>query len=350
MIAAVLFMLLQGCSTGGKNESSNRDTDTSGTHVQASETKEGASDSTASEKPAFEPGNILNGGIAAGSGDWVFYTDSAKNDAIFKMKADGSEKAQLVSDSAQYINAVEDKLYYVNKSDHERIYSIKFDGTDKIKVSDDSSEIMYVLGNSIYYVNKSDCENIYKMDTSGENKTLLVDFEYEPEADVCMTIDNGWIYYGDKPDGALHKIKMDGTGKYDFKNGEGWNLNVVNGSMYHTGLIPNESADFAIYRKDGDDGSDTMLDSGSFSYNPYNIIVRGEWIYIIDQWGPEDTLEDDYSLCRVNTDGSNGQRLTKRGALNFSIAGDWIYFSGYEDDKSYRVKIDGTGEELLSDG
>ncbi len=336
VIAAIIFsmLLLQGCASQGVEKATNQDHNTS-------------ADSSV-EKFGFEPGNISNGGIATRSRGWIFYSDISKNGSIFKMKADGSEKSQLTSDSAQNINVIDDNIYYVNNSDGGKIYSVTADGTGRKKVADDSSGLMYVVGDSIYYINESDYENIYKIGVNGENRTLIMDFQYEPKKNIIMTIENGWIYYQKKPENTLNKIRLDGTGKYEYKGVKCWNLNMVNGDMFYTDLIPNESADFAIFRRNADESQSTMLDSGPFSYNPDKIIVRGDWIYIIDQWGTDDKIYDEYSICRVKLDGSNGQRLTKRGVLFFNIVDDWIYFNTFKGSNTYRVKLDGSDEELLN--
>lgn len=339
-------MFIQGCSS--KVESSGADS--AGSSSNSAAVGKVATDS-AEGKAGFEPGNILNQGIAAGSGEWVYYSDIATENQLFRMKADGSEKSRVSEDSVKYINVLGNIIYYVNLTDGEKIYSIKYDGSEKTKITDNASEEMYVYGDRIIYVNKSDCENIYSMAVNGSDKKLLVDFKYEPEGNIMVALDGGWIYYTSKPDGALHKMKLDGSEKFDFSQKGIMNLNVLNGKIVYTHLIPNESADFSIYTMNTDGSGEAMLKKGKLTYNPWYIIARDKYVYIVDQWGYDDLrTDDDYDICRVPIDGSSdGERLTKTGALYFSITGDWIYYSGFNDNKMHRVKLNGSGEKVLSE-
>lgn len=157
------------------------------------------------------------------------------------------------------------------------------DSTERKKISDDAASNLYVIDDVIFYTNQSDYQNIYRVNTNGDNKELLVDFQYEPQCSEAMIVDENWLYYFDKPYHKLHRMDFDGTNVFDYAKDIGYNVNISDGTAYYTSLIPNESCDFAIYKTALEDGTEAvMLDIGN-EYNPCSVILRGQWIYFIDE-------------------------------------------------------------------
>ncbi len=68
-------------------------------------------------------GNIVNGGIAAHQGFWVYYSNVGRG--IFRAKPDGSDSKILCEDSAWFINVIGNWIYYSNASDDDRLYRIR---------------------------------------------------------------------------------------------------------------------------------------------------------------------------------------------------------------------------------
>ncbi len=72
----------------------------------------------------------------------------------------------------------------------------------------------------------------------------------------------------------------------------------------------------------------------------------GEWVYYRD--------ENDWSLCKARTDGSDKMLLLpgkEYTPSSINVLDDWIYFANYRDGFSiYRVQTDGTDVEKLVDG
>lgn len=91
------------------------------------------------------------------------------------------------------------------------------------------------------------------------------------------------------------------------------------------------------------DGSENikLCDDHAASVN-----VKDEWVYFT-------SFDDQISLNRIDWEGKNRQRLSQIDRVqDISISGDWVYFHAYQGDSMdsphlYRIKPDGTGEEML---
>ena len=112
-------------------------------------------------------GNIVNGGLAAKQGDWIYYVKD-DNRCIYKIRTDGSGRVKINDDNSWDVNVIGDWIYYVN--DYDRcIYKIRTNGRGRVKVNDDESHSINVVGDWIYYIHYDDTRNIYKIRTDGSD-------------------------------------------------------------------------------------------------------------------------------------------------------------------------------------
>jgi hypothetical protein len=79
-------------------------------------------------------GNIVNHGIAAKQGDWIYYCNKNDHFKIYKNKTDGRGREKINDDDAWYINVVGDWIYYFTLDDGEKIYKVKIDGSERQQV------------------------------------------------------------------------------------------------------------------------------------------------------------------------------------------------------------------------
>src|SRR5512136_1691522 len=67
------------------------------------------------------PANIVNGGLAAQQGGWIYY----ENNGIYKVRADGLIKTKVCADNSLNLNVAGDWIYYINSDDKYSLYKIK---------------------------------------------------------------------------------------------------------------------------------------------------------------------------------------------------------------------------------
>jgi surface glycoprotein (TIGR04207 family) len=280
-------------------------------------------------------GNLINSGIAAIQGEWIFYNNGNE---LYKINVDGSGRMKLADDNAFYINVVGDWVYY-NGWDGEsnRLYRVRTNGTGRTALNNVSSWLVNVIGDWIYYMDSSD-RTVYRMKTDGTGRTKLID-----NCEVFV-IDGDWIYYtlNEFNDFNFYKMKTDGSGKQTFE--ERWiTPNYVdNGLLYVRGpgrfhINSLETQNFTSRR---------VL----FTDTPFNANVHNNWIYLSIEVPSEDKRDDTLNLpskgfYRMRNDGSRLTKLSDDLAIYITIVGDWVYYINQDDQKLYRIKTDGTGRQ-----
>ena len=112
------------------------------------------------------PGNILNDGLVAEGGGWLYYADAYDGRKLYRVRADGSDRVRLSDDEyCVYINISGGWVYYragIKKS----VLKIRPDGTGKIQIAKEALNIVgfNVSGGWIYY----------SVTGQGENKLLKI--------------------------------------------------------------------------------------------------------------------------------------------------------------------------------
>ncbi|MDR1689935.1 MAG: DUF5050 domain-containing protein [Clostridiales bacterium] len=310
--------------------------------IPGSDTEDTSSD-TDTETAAANPnargnstGNISNVGNAATDGEWVFYR-SNNNGSLYRMRQDGSESAQLTTDSVRYINVLDGWVYYKSWDDGGSLYKIRTDGADKTKLNSEESNYINVVGSYIYYSTGYNAETekfgaLCRINTDGTGHTVLND----DWSDYINVID-GYIYYCNRSDnGYLYKIRDDGAEKQKLNDDKSIFINVSGGWVYYGGYDGSgESEVFTLYKMRTDGTERTQL---SPEYCMY-INVDGDWIYYSRSLG---------SMGKIRTDGTERTQLDVV-AKDISVIDGWIYhyFDGKEPGH-FKVKPDGTERQILN--
>ncbi|WP_066172551.1 DUF5050 domain-containing protein [Bacillus marinisedimentorum] len=276
-------------------------------------------------------GNIINGGVVAQDGDWIY---SINYDSIYKVKTDGTNKTKITSDLAEYINVTDGWIYYSNISDGRTTYKIKTDGTNKTKLSGTSGSYMNVIGDWIYYINyREGNKGIFKVKTDGTNLSKIKE-GYFTELNVV----NDWMYFVDTTgvDNRLYKMKTDGSSLTEIYNGHFTDINVVGDMIYYIDQFENSS----IFKMKTNGSNRTKITN--VTSNRLN--VSGEWIYFRNG-------DDHNKIYKIRTNGTGKAKVNNDiWSREINIVGDWIYYkvSVSEGDHLYRIKTDGTQRELIA--
>jgi len=201
--------------------------------------------------------NLVNMGIAAREGDWIYYVDgdfTNEDFGLYKVRADGSQRTRISDDAAFNINVVGEWIYYINHT--------------------------YVIEDPITY----DGGYIYKIRTNGDDRTRVSDDIIQGWPENTISVVDGWIYYSISEDG-IYKIRTDGSDRTKLSNEEGtMSINVVEDWIYYVSYRVNEQphvlADIYKIRTDGSNRT-RVSDDYTFKIN-----VVGDWIYCITEGEP----------------------------------------------------------------
>jgi hypothetical protein len=306
-------------------------------------------------------GNIHSKGIVASKGDWIYYYwfGSKSNDpdgGLYRIKADGTEREQIVNKSICNINVVGDWIYFTDVGNFllgpsaagsgSYIYKIKTDGTGFVTLLDIFSKTglitdMLVIGEWIYYSVNPGCYN--KMKTDGTEQQELTGRH------IGKNIVDGWMYHTFSPPGeerGIYKISTDGTDEQLVyaESRLGLIYEIIDGWIYYTAAERRPVTAIDRVRIDGTDHQEIVKVTNLDKVN-----VSDGWVYYtinnLSVFGR--TLE------KIRVDGTDQQSLlTDMQIINISVAGEWIFFEDFNPNRTpmhivSKVKTDGTELQIV---
>ncbi len=264
------------------------------------------------------PGNIVNGGIAAYQGFWVYYSSLGSGYKLYKAKLDGSEKSKLCDDTAWFINVAGYWLYYSNAGDNDKLYKINIDGSEKTKICDDKAWDINVLGDWIYYSNESDGYRLYKIRTDGSCRIKL-----NNDSSHSINVVDDWIYYSSRSDKSrIYKIRIDGKGRTRLNASESDLINVSGDWIYFC----NKSDNYRLYKLSINDGSSEILNNSICR----NINVSGNWIYYCNK-------SKNGIICKMKLDGKDEFEVNSNPADFVNIVDRCVLYSNKKDNEKLYI-------------
>jgi len=280
--------------------------------------------------------NLINGGSVTEQGDWIYY--SYQNDqtnafgSIWKIKKDGTGETMLYDRAGGALNVIGDWLYFNAREEKTTASKVLFqkmriDGTGLTTITDAALTYANVIGDWIYYINVVD-QKVYKMRTDGSKNTAVTQdsvVRMEPTAD--------WIYYTRKTDNgtdtSVYMIRTDGSDKKVLisKNGS-WT--VDNGWIYY-------SEDNGTFKKKIN-GTQTQK---IYNYFGASLSVKDGWLYFCD-------TNNRLQISKIRTDGTGYTKVGSDYSYNIQVIDGWIYYTPAMKDDFCRIRIDGTGKEIIT--
>lgn len=285
------------------------------------------------------PGNLINGGMLAQQGDWIYFVFERK---LYKIKTDGTGDT-LITDSASYdVHVIGDWIFFSGGTSLNGVYKCKTDGTEKTKLVDGLTINVRIVGDWIYWTDQS--KGIYKCKIDGTEKATLVD---NVQANNLNIVDD-WVYYvtsskNFEDDFKLCRVKTDGTNNTRVINDRIAWVNIVNGQIYYE----NQWDKYNIYKSNLDGSNKTKISSDGKYKSSVNVI--GEWIfYTTTDYSktPDGKLIPEIYLHKIKSDGTGYMKLNSEQASTFIwVSGDWVYF--YEEGHLSRINFDGTNKQIM---
>ena len=292
------------------------------------------------KKYSFSTQIIVNMAESVIDGDAIYYPEWEDNYRIYKIKTDMTDKQKINDDSSRHINIEGEWLYYENIDDEGKIYRIKTDGSGRQKLSDDRSWNATVQNGWIYYENVDDEDKIYKISSDGTSRQKLND-----ERSWYIKVSGDWIYYlnmynHENGQISIYRIKTGGFGREKIIDRVGGNIYISGDWIYYVIFdFNNEDNHNRLYRLKTDKSINEMLNDDYTGH----MVLEEEWIYYVNE-------SDGSRLYKIKTDGAGRQKLNDKRTAHFNILLGWIYYINIDDGNIYRVKTDGTGDEIVEQG
>jgi hypothetical protein len=189
------------------------------------------------------------------------------------------------------------------------------------------------------------------MKTDGTGNIKLIDNVHN------LSVQNDWIYYqiNDTGNFTLYRIKADGSGEtqivLDSINKSGFYVAENNWIYYNdvTGMDLNNSNNWFHVGH-----SLSFINATAVSFNNHNDwLYRATTIYV--EVGSRDTTTAFYKFntsglgnFNIYEDSSDMVKLSDSGASYINIVGDWVYYYVASDGEFYRMRLDGSGRQVVS--
>ncbi len=279
-------------------------------------------------------GNLVNGGFAAESQQYIFYSNTDIGFAA--IKKDGGKTKVISKYKASNINVVGNYIYcslLEGKSDYNiGFYRMKMDGTDLKKITSSYIDRVNVFNGWIYFL---ESHQLYKMKIDGTSKNLLVSENVD-----WFCIENNYIYYNVYD--CMYKIDMNGKKKKILATNVNSQFATSEDSFvyYICNLIKDpQTGEYksGIFKIGKDDKiSPVVYRRSSTDYiNAFN-----GWIY----------YSDSKDIMRIKADGTKAEKICTNAfnvRYDINICGDFIFYSTqfYRNKiKFYKISIDGSGK------
>lgn len=238
-------------------------------------------------------------------------------------------------------------LYYANK-DGRLLGRVHLDGTNRQTYDNGGIASANVEHDRIYYVDANDGNHLYAMEHDGTGVTLLREEEVRSSYAFPLDFVNDRIYYeatceivdcAGNHSSIVYSVKTDGTDcqdHYGFAHSDGWMYSFVD-----------YFKDRRIYRMRPGDSEKTVLSDVEIDC----FVVEDDWIYY--------TIGFSDTVFRMRTDGTENQVFFEG---NVELASTWtnimfdeenVYLLAYNEEGScrqlYAIKKDGSGRRKLSE-
>jgi hypothetical protein len=159
----------------------------------------------------------------------MVYFRGYTNYPLCKRKIGSAASTVLDGDKVHSINPYGGWIYYIKDMNGEKqVWKIKYDGTGKQKIANEPYVYsIYIRSNMLLCIDNQH-KSLFSINLDGTGQQYPLDQERVSDS---INFDDQWIYYKNASDnGALYRIKMDGTGKLKLVNesassictGDGW--------------------------------------------------------------------------------------------------------------------------------
>ena len=265
--------------------------------------------------------------------DWIYYCNINRDNDVYKIRVDGTEKQKLIEGTVMSIGVTDDWIYYCEGNllgADAGIYRVRHDGTQKELLVPGAYWYINVMEDWIYYAGGTPEKggSIFRMKPDGTRATVL-------SSQKCgnISIYDGWIYYLNMNSGILYKMRLDGTEHAKFQP-----VHRATSAVVEDGVLYTYNGTF--FKKANLDGTDSRR---YFEEGVDRFIVSDGYIYYVKSNSQRSIFN---KLDPDMTEQSRVLLLKKHfPSLYMCVVDDWLYFPNGEGGyRMYRVKTDGSGE------
>lgn len=226
-------------------------------------------------------------------------------------------------------------IVFANSRDHLRIYRSKNDGSDLRKLSERSGMYLNIADDWIYFMSMKDDFAIVRLKSDGSSEQIISENSVFPYGGMILVSD--WIYYVNHDDkDRIYRLSLDGSVNSRWIDGAAMRLNASVQGIVYVGF--NEAGNTLMLANLDDAKIKTLAqDVGELT------LVVNDWVYF-------NKATDQDKLYRVKLDGSDEQKVNDLRVYSLNVNQDRLYYSDLNN--NYRLsssKLDGTDIKVISE-
>lgn len=273
---------------------------------------------------------------------WIYYLTQTPEVSMRKVKYDGTMDRLVAIGNFNHFIIVGNAIYYPSSTDGNKIYKMDFDGKNSRKVSDATAISLNSDGKRLYYVD-GETQNIHSMLLNGTDRKV-----HSTRLAKDITIYKGWLYFNDQTlFSGKYRVSIS-TGKeeviYAIKSvaSEATAPEIVEGTFISNRYV--RSGEWIYYGTENGvyrvhpDGSDKKKIS---SHGCASLVIVGNSIYYVN-------MDYFWTIFRMNLDGTQPILVKDIPSSGIIVKDGWLYSTGYENGGLYRLKLDGSSYQYLT--
>lgn len=282
-------------------------------------------------------------------GPVVFFNESMiafdfQSSSIFRYDLVSKKKSFVATESTSEFQFESGWIYYLTQTPEVSMRKVKYDGTMDRLVAIGNFSHFIIEDNAIYYPSSTDGNKIYRMDLDGKNSRKVSD-----ATAITLNSDGKRLYYVDGETQHIHSMLLNGSDRKVHSTRQAKDITIYKGWLYFndqaffTGkyrISLSSGKEEVIYeiKSVASEATAPEIIEGTFISNRY--VRSGEWIY----YGTEN------GVYRVHPDGSDKKKISSHGCASLVIVGNSIYYVNMDYFWTiFRMNLDGTQPILVKD-
>lgn len=282
--------------------------------------------------------NLLNGGLFTQSDGRIYFANPYDQNTLYSMDMDLKKVKKVYRDNVSYLNVAGDYIFYTRRNDKKGsegnallslsttgLYRLRTRGSSLGQLYRNPTQTVNLLGNNVFYQHYDDKEGLqlFRIGIDGKEDTMLLNEGASPTAIINDTI----YYTGWDSDHNIHSMSTNGSGQRVICEGNFTGLSYSNGALYCMDM----DNDYTLCRLELDGSNLAHLTQERIA--TYNISEDGETIYYQLDNGTDNGL---YALDTA----SDSHTLLRPGNYNYlHVISNHLFFEEYDGSKAYVMDI-----------
>ncbi|MCL2577699.1 MAG: DUF5050 domain-containing protein [Defluviitaleaceae bacterium] len=171
--------------------------------------------------------------------NWLIFTlaadiHSVRESNLYRMSIDGETQERISNINPASITVADGWIYYADRDKNQAVYRIRTDGTERMRLSNSEARGRIIVDDGwVYYSDFTDDISIFKIRIDGTEHQQVVARTSHEWTDAGFNIFDGWIYFSSYLSDGIYRIRTDGTDRQKISDGFGREISIIDDWIYY---------------------------------------------------------------------------------------------------------------------